>query len=244
MVRRLGHALHLFIDLDPGFHRTGVPLQDRKRIYRIIEAAGLHLTGLHYYDGHLSRGTPQERQLQCAAVYGELLELVDELGRDDLELITSGTPTFSQALEFDGFAGRRHTVSPGTIVYSDVRTEELGVLGFERAAHVLTRVVSSPFPDRVTCDAGSKAVDAAAGDPAVEVEGWPDLRALTPSEEHLPLLVQRLPGPKVGDLLELAPRHVCPTVNLADEAVLLEGERVVGVVPVAARGHETLARPA
>ena len=43
-------------------------------------------------------------------------------------------------------------------------------------------------------------------------------------------------------LVQLAPRHVCPTVNLADEAVLLDGDEVRAIVPVAARGHETLLR--
>ena len=126
-------------------------------------------------------------------------------------------------------------------MYSDLRTEELGITGFQRAVHVLARVVSSPFPDRITCDAGSKALDAAAGTPCAVAEGEFRLTAQVPSEEHLPMQVDKLPAPPVGSLLELAPRHVCPTVNLADEAVLMEGEEIVGVVPVAARGHETLA---
>jgi D-serine deaminase-like pyridoxal phosphate-dependent protein len=95
--------------------------------------------------------------------------------------------------------------------------------------------------DRVTLDAGSKAVDAAAGDPCASSLAWPGLRALTPSEEHLPLAVEAGPAPELGARLELVPRHVCPTINLAGEAVLLEGGRVKAVVPVAARGHETSA---
>ncbi|MFM1870741.1 MAG: hypothetical protein RL398_163, partial [Planctomycetota bacterium] len=47
--------------------------------------------------------------------------------------------------------------------------------------------------------------------------------------------------PALGTLLHLVPRHVCPTVNLADDVVLLDHGRVVGIVPVRARGHETRA---
>ncbi len=35
----------------------------------------------------------------------------------------------------------------------------------------------------------------------------------------------------------------CPTINLADQAVLLEGDRPVRIVAVKARGHETRAVP-
>ena len=46
------------------------------------------------------------------------------------------------------------------------------------AAVVLTRVVSRPVDDVVTCDAGSKAVATDAGDPCAVVLGRADLEAL------------------------------------------------------------------
>jgi D-serine deaminase-like pyridoxal phosphate-dependent protein len=241
-VRAAARDLGLFLDLDPGYGRTGIPLSDRARIRATVAAAGDALAGLHFYDGHITAAAPDERAQHAHAVYAQLLDLADEIGCGALELVTSGTPTFLHALAHPGLAARNHTVSPGTVVYSDVRTEELGLGGFARAAHVLTSVVSAPRADRVTCDAGSKAVDAAAGDPCAVVEAWPGLRALTPSEEHLPLQVVHGPAPAPGTLLELAPRHVCPTVNLADEAVLMDGDAITAIVPVTARGHETWVR--
>lgn len=238
-------SLGIFVDLDPGYHRTGIPVADRARIEATLRAAGPAVRGLHFYDGHVLDLEPAARRTRCAELYRGLLTLADDLELGDRELITSGTPTFEQALSFSGFADRHHTISPGTVVYSDGRTEELGVTGLTRAAHVLSRVVSAPEAGRVTCDAGSKALDAAAGDPCAEVEGWPELIAQTPSEEHLPLVAATPDGPTPapGTLLELCPRHVCPTVNLADEAVLTDGDEIVAIVPVAARGHETLAPP-
>ena len=44
--------------------------------------------------------------------------------------------------------------------------------------------------------------------------------------------------PARGEALFLVPRHVCPTVNLAESAVLVESGEVVDVVPVAGRAHE------
>jgi D-serine deaminase-like pyridoxal phosphate-dependent protein len=132
-----------------------------------------------------------------------------------------------------------HRVSPGTVVFHDGRSQgEHPDLGLEPAAVVFTRVVSRPAPDIVTCDAGSKAIAVDAGDPCVTVLHHPELRALTPSEEHLPLRVIGGVAPERGTPLFLAPRHVCPTVNLADAAVLIEGGEIRALVPVGARGHD------
>ena len=43
--------------------------------------------------------------------------------------------------------------------------------------------------------------------------------------------------PERGSELLLFPLHVCPTINLADEALLVDGERFE-VTAVTARGHE------
>jgi D-serine deaminase-like pyridoxal phosphate-dependent protein len=40
----------------------------------------------------------------------------------------------------------------------------------------------------------------------------------------------------VGDRLAIVPSHVCPTINLAIYVTVVEGERVAGRWPVAARG--------
>ena len=68
--------------------------------------------------------------------------------------------------------------------------------------------------------------------------GHPGYAALAPSEEHLPLRVTSGSLPPRGTLLHLVPRHVCPTVNLAEEAILVEDRRVHSIVPVSARAHE------
>ncbi len=235
--------LGVFIDLDPGMRRTGVPLVERARIRALARAAGTRLRGLHHYEGHL-HGPADERRARCFASYRALLELADELAREGAaigELVTSGTPAFVHALAFPEFrAGPwRHRVSPGTVVFHDLRSEEENPeLALAPAAVVLTRVVSRPAPDLATSDAGSKSLAAEAGDPAACVLGWPGLVALRASEEHLPLRVSAGPAPERGQALMLVPRHVCPTVNLAEAAVLVESGRVVGSAAVSARAHD------
>ena len=232
-------SLACFVDLDPGYHRTGIPLTEFDRIAAVVAAAGKSLAGLHCYDGHLHDGTMADRTQKAHAIHADFVALAKRLSVRG-ELVTSGTPTFPAALSFPGFAEFEHTVSPGTVVYWDARSDRLGIPGFQCAVEVQARVISRPTADRFTLDAGSKAIDAAAGSPCAELRGEWSALAQTPSEEHLPMRTAGGPAPPLGTLLRLVPRHVCPTVNLADEAVLLDHEQIVAIVPVRARGHETL----
>jgi D-serine deaminase-like pyridoxal phosphate-dependent protein len=158
------------------------------------------------------------------------------------EVITSGTPAFPCAMTFAGFEGAAfvHRASPGTVVFNDMSslTQMPEQFGYRAAAVVVATVVSHPLERRITCNAGHKAVSADAGVPTCAVIGWPDLTPLKPSEEHLPIDVMAGEVPAIGGCLYLLPRHVCPSVNLFDEALMVRDGRVESVEPVAARGHE------
>jgi D-serine deaminase-like pyridoxal phosphate-dependent protein len=247
-VHELPEGVGVFVDVNPGMDRTGAPLEQPARIAATARAAGPRLRGVHFYDGHLHQPDRAERTLAVHAGYDRLRELVEALehaGSSVQEVVTAGTPALLDALSYEGFStagGPRHRVSAGTVVYHDVRSQEqCPELGLRPAALVLARVVSHPAPDLATCDAGSKSIAAEAGDPCAVVLARSDLEALTPSEEHLPL--RGAPGrlPPRGSALQLVPRHVCPTVNLAEQAALVEGGRLVAVVEVRARAHELLA---
>ncbi|HWP43128.1 MAG TPA: D-TA family PLP-dependent enzyme, partial [Blastocatellia bacterium] len=134
-----------------------------------------------------------------------------------------------------------HRASPGTIVYADCTSLAQLPAGwrYRPAALVLSTVVSRPTSRRVTCDAGHKTVSADAGVPTCAVLGRPGLVPARPSEEHLPIEVgEDESTPAIGEALYLVPRHVCPTVNNFDYAVLVAGGRITGVERVTARGRE------
>ncbi len=236
----------VFVDVNPGMHRTGIPVREVDAILAVAAAAGPRFRGVHFYDGHL-HDDPAGRREEAFAAYDELVGLVERLeaaGHAVPEVVTSGTPTFRLALGHPGLAAlprTAHRVSPGTVVLHDQRSEEENPdLDLHPAALLFTRVVSRPRAGLVTCDAGSKSLGADAGDPAAVVLGRPELVARSPSEEHLPLEVTAGPAPARGDELLLVPRHVCTTVNLAEEVLLVEGGRVVGSARVAARAHPLL----
>src|SRR5579862_3070034 len=243
-----GSAVGVFLDINPGMNRTGVEPGDGNKIVRMVRGigeAGVEFRGLHYYDGQYGGLDERERTAAAHAGYDRLLKLVDQLRHGGLrvpEVITAGTPTFPSSLTYEGFAGGGfvHRVSPGTIVYCDASSlAELPNYGYAPAVLVLTRVVSHPRDGIVTCDAGHKAVSADAGVPTCAVVGHPELMPLKPSEEHLPLSVkEEKRRPQVGQALYLLPRHVCPTVNNFDSALVVRNGEIVSVEDVSARGHE------
>ncbi len=178
--------------------------------------------------------------------YDRLMKIVSEVERDGTrvpELITAGTPTFPCALSYSSFraAGFVHRVSPGTVVYCDATSQAQlpEEYGYRPAALVLARVVSRPHVGIVTCDAGHKAVSADAGVPTCLVVGRPELTPLSPSEEHLPMTVKDgVSAPLAGEALYLLPRHVCPTVNNFDDALLVRDGALESQEKVSARGRE------
>jgi D-serine deaminase-like pyridoxal phosphate-dependent protein len=248
-----GSRVGIFLDINPGMNRTGIEQNQTDRVVglaRMIADAGLEFRGLHYYDGQFGslpdgEGT-SERTHAAHRGYDRLLEIVNTLNRVGIqvpEVITSGTPTFPSSLTYDGFRGGNflHRVSPGTVVYCDATSlDQLpSKYGYQPAAMVLTRVVSQPHPGIVTCDAGHKTVSADAGVPTCVVLGHPRLTPLSPSEEHLPLaLKQGAKAPPVGESLYLLPRHICPTVNNFDWALLVRNGRIESMETVSARGRE------
>jgi D-serine deaminase-like pyridoxal phosphate-dependent protein len=244
-----GSRVGIFIDINPGMNRTGIDQSQTGKVValtRSIASAGLEVRGLHYYDGQFGALAEPERTQAAQRGYERLLEIVRALEGEGVhvpEVITSGTPTFPCSLAYEGFRGGNfvHRVSPGTIVYCDATSlvQLPAEYGYHPAVLVLTRVVSRPHPGIVTCDAGHKAVSADAGVPTCLVMGHSELTPQSPSEEHLPLAVREgADSPNVGEALYLLPRHICPTVNNFDGALLVRNGNIQSVENVSARGHE------
>jgi D-serine deaminase-like pyridoxal phosphate-dependent protein len=244
-----GRSIDLFIDINPGMNRTGI---GQENVAGILELArrtvslGLRLGGLHYYDGHTGGLELAERDAVAHRGYDQLMGIVARLEAEGFplpEVISAGTPSLPCALSYAGFRNQKfvHRVSPGTIVYSDCTS--LAQLpreyGLRPAALVLSTIVSHPHDRIFTCDAGHKAVSADAGVPTGAVVGHTDWRPGKPSEEHLPIEIPAgVALPAIGELIYILPRHVCPTVNNFNEAVLVKDGHLAGLAPVTARGRE------
>ena len=244
-----GSGLGVFIDCNPGMDRTGRDPTDPDSVAEFARAvvdAKCTLRGLHWYDGHLHGMNAEERDAIAHAGYDSLATLVSGLrsrGIPIAEVIVAGTPAAPCALSYTrwGLVGADMQISPGTVVYNDTTSLEQmpAEWGLKPAALVLASVVSHPRPGRFTCDAGHKSVSADAGVPTCAILGHEAWVPAKPSEEHLPVDCPSPDDvPAIGTTLLLLPRHVCPTVNNFDHAVLVTAGRVLNTVDVTARGHD------
>ena len=246
-------ALDVYLDINPGMNRTGCPLDRALATARSIrEAVGDRFSGLHMYDGHagglLKEHAGDRRKLDAALfpLYDRLLEIDAALGAT-CTLITAGTPALLSSIAHEGLAATgRHRVSAGTIVLGDLRSFDECPVGLEPAAVVVSRCVSNPTAGVYTLDAGVKALAADAGDPLCQIIGKTEYTLRKASEEHLPVECDSIAK---GDVLYLVPKHICPTVNLAETALWVEDDGDDGVdrgvechrVNVHARAHPLLA---
>ena len=109
---------------------------------------------------------------------------------------------------------------------------------------VLARVISRPSRDVAVLDAGSKALTAehgpfsSRGESHGVIRGYPDCQIDRLWEEHGRVqLTEEARRWRVGDLVEIIPAHVCPTVNLAERLVCVRQGRIVDTWAVAARAQ-------
>ncbi|HEY1537303.1 MAG TPA: D-TA family PLP-dependent enzyme [Polyangiaceae bacterium] len=238
VVSRAGLSLEVLLDIDCGMHRSGIaPGSGAEELYRLLSTLpGLRAVGLHAYDGHIHDTDLGVRRARCEEALGPVLALRDRLrmaGLPVMRLVTGGTPTFPL------LAARSDVeCSPGTSVLWDYGyATTLPDLNYLCAAALLTRVTSRPLPNRLCLDLGHKAVGSEMPQPRVIVLGLEDAQIVGHSEEHLVLETERAADYPPGSVLYALPWHICPTVNLHSEVVLVQNRRATSRWPVVARSR-------
>jgi D-serine deaminase-like pyridoxal phosphate-dependent protein len=231
-------ALGLFVDLDVGQGRTGLPAGSAAlELVRLIAATrGVQFRGLQAYDGHIGATDPAERTAQADAAFAPVVRLVEQLRADGIaveEIVAGGSPTFPMHARRTEPAIR---LSPGTTVLWDAGyASRFPDLNFLPAAVLLTRVVSKPTPNRLCLDLGHKAVGSEMPQPRAVFLNLPDATPVMHSEEHLVVETPHAAGIAVGDGFYALPWHVCPTVALHEEVWVVENQRASARWTVTAR---------
>ncbi len=223
---RAGVTLNVFLDLDGGMHRTGVTPGPRAvELYKLIASLpGLHAAGLHMYDGHIHDTDMADRTRKSEEAFAHVRAVRDDLAKAGLtvpNIVAGGTPTFP-------LHSRRPDVecSPGTSVFWDWGySATLPDLDFLPAVLLLTRVISKPGTNLLCLDLGHKAVASENPPPRVQLLGLPDAKAVGHSEEHLVLETDRAGEFQVGSTFYGMPWHICPTVALHNDAVVVRNGR-------------------
>jgi len=228
--------LGIYLDLDCGMHRTGIPSGPAAKAVceAVVAAPGLAFGGLHAYDGHNQHAEIDRRTAQVEAEFKPILAFRDELkaaGIEVLNLVASGSPTFPVHAQHED-----RICSPGTTVLWDFGySDKFDDLPFEHGAVLLTRVISKPGEGRVCLDLGHKAIAADKPQPRARVFGHEAAEAVVHSEEHLMLESENATSVAVGDCCYAIPAHICPTVALHDIAWVVRDGRASQSWEVSAR---------
>jgi D-serine deaminase-like pyridoxal phosphate-dependent protein len=252
--RAAGAELDVFVEIDVGQGRCGLPAADRDPLAavevarRIAGSPGLRLAGLQAYHGkaqHLR--TADGRRAAVAAAAASARATREALERAGLPCpLVTGAGTGTYLLEAAN--GVHGELQAGSYLFMDRDYSENepdpGHPPFEHALFVLTQVMSVG-PDRAVVDAGHKSHAVDSGLPRVhDPRGRRRLAFENGGDEHG--ILRPLDGgplPALGELIWLVPGHCDPTVNLHDRYVGvrggIQGARVERLIAIDARGAIT-----
>jgi D-serine deaminase-like pyridoxal phosphate-dependent protein len=240
-----GLSMDILLDVDVGFHRTGVRPTDALELANdIISCPTLCLRGIQAYAGHIQhipsyddRKTCSHKCLQEAvAVYREL----QAAAKTCVIFSASGTGTF----DIDLSVPEVTELQAGS--YACMDTEYLNIGSAEDATHfttfgsalrLLTTVVSRNQKNFVTVDAGLKSLYKDGGVPQVLGSEYYGMMYDWFGDEYgMISFPDNVKVPAIGTVLELVTSHCDPTVNLFDRYYITRGTEVVDVWPIDLRG--------
>ena len=242
--REGGREVDVYVELDLGMHRVGVPNVDRAIALarRVREHARLRYAGITFYPGHI-RGHVSEQDGDLAQLATDVASAIDALSTAGLRprVVSGGsTPAAWRMHEIHGVT----EVRPGTYVYNDRGTAALGACSWDDCAFtVLATVVSTAVSGQAVVDAGSKALGrepmrGVAGEGFGALLDRPDVTVQRMSEEHGILDLKDSDWrPEVGEQVRIVPNHVCVVVHLNDVMYGIRGPFVEASWPVVARGR-------
>jgi D-serine deaminase-like pyridoxal phosphate-dependent protein len=235
--RTAGVIVGVLVDLNVGQMRCGVlPGEPAVQLAtRVARTPGLALRGVMGYEGHVQpvrdRG---ERTVQAQRAMTALVDTAAQVRAAGLpcEIVSGGgTGTYDISGRVPGVT----EIQAGSYALMDTDYGDVGV-PFEQAFFVLGTIVSRPAADRCVADAGHKSTTKDHALPSVHGLAGASVTSL--NDEHATIEIPPGAAVRIGDRVRLVPSHTDPTMNLHDAIYAIEGERVVDVWPVSARGYQ------
>jgi D-serine deaminase-like pyridoxal phosphate-dependent protein len=228
-------SVGVLVDINIGQNRCGIsPGEPALELARLVSrTSGVRFRGIMGYEGHLVAIRNRLERKSRAREAMELLIGTARLLRSNglqCEIVScGGTGTYDIDSEIPGIT----EIQAGSYVLMDTDYGELG-LPFDYALSVLGTVVSRTS-NRCVADCGHKALTMDHGLPLVK--GILDAKVTALNDEHAVLTVPTGCKLQVGDHVELFPSHIDPTMNLHDECYVMDGDRIINVWKITARGY-------
>lgn len=238
-----------WIDVDVGYHRTGIPWDDFPKIISVANAISsesrLAFAGLLTHSGHTyhAKSTDEIRRLHKESLLKlrAVKKRLKEEGVHHCEISIGDTPGCSAAGSFTG----ADEIRPGNFVFYDLTMSSLGVCRDEDiAVAVACPVVAKDeawnqlviyggavhLSKEFLLDKKGRRVHGYAAFPGDESWGPAERKApiVSLSQEHglIEMNDSFLRQTKVGDLLFILPVHSCLTADLYRSYLTLDGKKI------------------
>ncbi|MCK9449381.1 MAG: alanine racemase [Bacteroidales bacterium] len=240
------HETGVFIKIDSGNKRSGIPIQDTKCIlqlsHQVFKSDKLLLKGWLTHAGHTYKATSVSaiRSLTEETVQ-RLKDIRTQFGEDGLLLSWGDTPSCSVLDEIVGFDEWR----PGNFVFYDIMQYHIGSCSLADIAIAVACPIVAVHKERdqLIVYGGSIHFSAEyiAGDSGfrlygypvlLERNGWSELvtgawvRALSQEHGVIQLPKGMTNSFRAGDLIGVLPVHACLTVNAMGKMQNLNGEYI------------------
>ena len=241
-----GACIEVRIELDTGYGRTGIPLEQALEFAVFINSLhGIKLTGIYTFKSLTFQGQPtQNPELAACEEASILSDLASRLGENGIEIrdISGGSsPTAVEVAR----TGKVNEVRPGTYIFNDYMQFLENACSMEEiAVRQYVTVISSNKKEYAVVDGGCKffPADTPPGSGGLPFNGYsfiesnPDLELKRMNEEHG--MIYSKSGNtnlRTGQVISLIPNHVCTAINMVNWVYLYE-DGCLKKEPVAARG--------
>jgi 3-hydroxy-D-aspartate aldolase len=243
-VATAGKPIDILIEIDVGQARTGVagPAEAVRLAQLAAAADALGYRGIQAYYGNLQHvPDPAGRRAKMTAQWRKIVGVASALRDEGLSpQIVSGGGTGTHYIDLA--EGPFTEVQAGSYIFMDRQYSAVelaaGDSPFGQALTIAARVVSCNHRERVIVDAGLKAMATDAGPPGVFSGAPATAQYHFMGDEHGRLEVtddELLPG--LGALVRLQPPHCDPTINLYDWLHVVQGDRLIDIWRIDARGY-------
>ncbi len=238
--------LEVLIEYEVGENRSGVITDEQlsELVNYIKEKKKVKLRGIFSHEGHTykakNRNIAKELAEKSYRKTIRAANIIREIGIDIDTISVGATPSVMNGAYVEGITDFR----VGTYIFMDMG--QAGAIdSFERcAATVLATVISKPTEDRVVLDAGAKALVPQNRDSGIcatngfgYVKNSDNVYVNRLFDEHGVINDKKFQNEvSIGEKVEIIPAHICPTVNLYDEAQIVSEGKLVKTVPILARG--------
>jgi 3-hydroxy-D-aspartate aldolase len=241
--KEAGIVADVVIDVAVG-SRSGIPADGALALAQLVDKLpNLKLRGILSYDGGVQHAkgfaARKERALKTIEPNAAAFEAMKKSGLN-LEIFSGGgTGTYNIMHNVPGFTD----VQVGSYLFMDMQYLAIGsetgdavYTDFAPSLTVLTTVLNNRFPNRLTTDAGAKALTL--NTPTAGVIGEPGMEYNAGSDEFGGIRWTTPPSKeyKIGDLLEVIVPHCDPVVNEYDQMYGIRKDKVEVVWEVTGRG--------